>query len=231
VKFLKFIIAVFLLPALFAAGFFLCRILWFHMEQWQRIPWTNLASFVIGFSAMTCIYFTLPRWNWLYVFGHETTHVIAVLMSGGKVSEFKVSSKGGHIATDTMTAWIALAPYILPFYPLIVGLVWFLARWLWPSLLAPWEWAFVMFWGLTWAFHLCFTASLLKTDQPDFASQGYFFSIVVVLLCNLLIVSVLLWFWLEAGSWEQGWREWWYCTAESYGFCVEQIQKLYKLAS
>ncbi|MDR0534419.1 MAG: hypothetical protein LBH01_10750 [Verrucomicrobiales bacterium] len=229
-KFLKSIIALLLLPALFAAGHFLCRVIWLHAGQWEKIPWTNLGSFAIGFSAMTCVYFTLPRWNWLYVFGHESTHALAVLMSGGRVSEFKVSSGGGHVATDKMSAWIALSPYIVPFYPLMVGLLWFVARWIWPAPLATWEWAFIMFWGLCWAFHLCFTASLLKTDQPDFASQGYFFSIVVILLCNLLIVGVLLWIWLEPGSWRQGGRELWGCFSQSYLFCAGQLRQLYKLA-
>jgi hypothetical protein len=230
VKFLKSIIALLLLPALFAAGHFLWRVVWLHAAHWEKIPWTNLLGFALGFSAMTCIYFTLPRWNWLYVFGHESTHVLAVLMSGGKVSEFKVSSSGGHVATDKMSAWIALSPYIVPFYPLVAGLLWVLACWLRPLSLAPWEWAFVTFWGLAWAFHLCFTVNLLKTDQPDFASQGYFFSIVVILLCNLLIIGALLWLWLEPGSWRQGIRELWHCTVQSYLFCAGQICRLYGLA-
>jgi hypothetical protein len=223
-------VAVLLLPALAGAGYFLWRVLWLHARALATTPWEFPAGFAIGFSAMTCIYFTLPRWNWLYVFGHESTHALAVLMSGGRVSEFKVASQGGHIATDKMSAWIALSPYIVPFYPLVTGLAWLLARRWWPAPLADWEWAFVVFWGLVWAFHLCFTAGLLKTDQPDFATQGYGFSIVVIVLCNLLIIGALLWLWLEPGGWQQGWWEWWRCTSRSYLFCAEQVCRLYGLA-
>ncbi|MDR1146351.1 MAG: hypothetical protein LBK71_09490 [Verrucomicrobiales bacterium] len=229
-KFLKFMLAVFLLPALFASGWCLCRLAWQYVENWAAVPWMNLAVFALGFSAMTWVYLLLPRWNWLYVFGHETTHVLAVLMSGGKVAEFKVSATGGQVTADKLSAWIALAPYIVPFYPLVTGLAWCGARWLWPAPLARWELVFVIFWGAAWAFHLCFTVSLLKTDQPDFTSQGWFFSIVVILLCNLLIISALLWLWLAPGAWRQGAWELWDCAARSYGFCGEQIRRLYGLA-
>jgi hypothetical protein len=230
VKLVKFILAVFLLPSLAAVGWWLVEIVRLHAQRWQEIPWLNLGCFATGFSLMVCVYFFLPRWNWLYVFGHEATHALAVVLSGGKVSGFKVSGGGGHVVSDKISVWIALSPYIVPFYPLTVGAAWFAARWVWPAPLTVWESAFVVVWGMAWAFHLCFTVSLLKTDQPDFASQGWFFSIVVILSGNLLIVSVLLWLWLEPGAWRDGLSGLWHCWRESYEFCAARLAALYRLA-
>lgn len=228
-KFVKFIFALLLLPALAAAAWWLGWTVWRHAQHWREISPLYLGCFAAGFSLMAGVYLFLPRWNWLYVFGHETTHALAVIMSGGKVSEFKVGSDGGHIASDKTSMWIALSPYIVPFYPLTVGLAWFAARWWWPPL-AAWEWAFVAVWGAAWAFHACFTVSLLKTDQPDFASQGWFFSMVVILLCNALIVGGLLWLWLEPEHWRVGLSGLWDCARQSYLFCAEQLRALYRLA-
>ncbi|MDR1192145.1 MAG: hypothetical protein LBK60_10890 [Verrucomicrobiales bacterium] len=229
-KLVKFLLAVFLLPSLAAAGWWLGEIVWLHAQHWRAIPWLNLSCFAAGFSLMACVYFFLPRWNWLYVFGHESTHALAVMLSGGKVAEFRVSGRGGYVATDKMSAWIALSPYIVPFYPLLAGVMWFAARWAWPAPLAAWEWAFVAGWGAAWAFHVCFTASLLKTDQPDFASQGWFFSMVMILLGNLLIVGGLLWLWLEPAGWREGLAGLWDCVRQSYWFCAMQLRRLYQLA-
>ena len=199
------------------------------MTLQDRIPWASMGAIALGFSTMFSIYMALPRWNWLYVLGHETTHALAVLTSGGRVSEFKVSSSGGHIVSDTITAWIALAPYIIPFYPAVSGLIWFIVRLFWPQA-DTWEWAFLIFWGATWGFHFCFTSSLLKTEQPDFASQGYFFSFTIILISNLLILSTLLWFWLQPDRWRDGaWALYDY-TIHYYRASAAQCSVLYKLA-
>ena len=227
-KFLKFIVALLLLPALAASAHFTCRTVLICLALQDKIPWSSIIALALGFSTMFSIYMALPRWNWLYVFGHETTHALAVLVSGGRVSGFRISSSGGHIVSDTITTWIALAPYIIPFYPMLTGVVWFLVRLFWPAAYS-WEWAFLIFWGATWGFHFCFTASLLKTEQPDFASQGYFFSFVIILIFNLLILSALLWLWLQPDKWRDGvWTLYDY-NLRYYRACAAQCAALYRL--
>jgi len=159
-------------------------------------PWIEMGTFSLGFSTCVFAYLCLPRGNWFYVLGHETTHAFAVLLSGGRVSGFKVSSSGGHVISDRNSVWIALSPYFIPFYPMVSGLTWALALFIKPGL-AVYDWAFLLIWGACWGFHLCHTLSLIKTEQPDFESQGYFFSFVVLALMNLLVAEVLIWCWLR----------------------------------
>ena len=46
--------------------------------------------------------------------------------------------------------------------------------------------------GGTWCFHFTFTAWMISKNQPDLRQHGTFFSLVVICLCNLLILSVFL---------------------------------------
>jgi hypothetical protein len=192
VKFLKFLLALLLLPTLTSLGRLGCfMILQTSVQNW---PWKEVISFSLGFSTCCFAYLTLPKGNWFYVLGHETTHAFAVLLSGGRVSGFKVSSHGGHVISDRNSVWIALSPYFIPFYPIVISLVWALVLFIRTDLTA-FTWAFLLLWGFSWGFHLCHTLSLLKTEQPDFESQGYFFSLVLIALMNLLIAEILLWIW------------------------------------
>ncbi|MDZ4787920.1 MAG: hypothetical protein SH807_03190 [Blastochloris sp.] len=193
-KFLKFILAILLLPALYSVA----RFGWFMLQSSYHatLPWTEIVTFSLGFSTCVFAYLSLPRGNWFYVLGHETTHAVAVLVSGGKVSGFKISSQGGHVVTDRISAWIALSPYFIPFYPIVVGLTWSLTLFFKPEL-SSYDWAFLLIWGISWGFHTCHTLSLLKTAQPDFESQGFFFSYVVIALMNLLAIELLIWCWQQ----------------------------------
>lgn len=193
-KFLKFLIALLLLPALYSLGRLAC----FIASQAARSgwPWVETGTFALGFSTCVFAYLCLPRGNWFYVLGHETTHAFAVLLSGGRVSGFKVSSKGGHVISDRNSVWIALSPYFIPFYPMVFALAWSLTLFIRPSW-TSYDWAFLLVWGACWGFHLCHTLSLLKTEQPDFESQGYFFSFVIIALMNLIMAEFLLWCWLR----------------------------------
>ena len=222
-------VALALLPATAASAHFLHHTISTCAALREQIPWMTVFCLGLGFSTMVSVYLALPRWNWIYVFGHEATHAVAVLLSGGRVTAFKVNSSGGHVVTDTISAWIALAPYIVPFYPVAAGLAWFAARFFWPQL-SNWEWAFLIFWGGTWAFHFCFTASLLKTEQPDFACQGYVFSFVVILTSNLLILSGLLLIWLRPEKWQEELGVLWNLAAHYYQYSAIQLHKLYRLA-
>ena len=46
--------------------------------------------------------------------------------------------------------------------------------------------------GVTWAFHLTFTCWMIPKNQTDLSDQGTFFSLVVIYLMNLLLLSVML---------------------------------------
>ncbi len=189
IKFLKFLIAVALLPLVAGEVWTLidlARIL-VPAGQWRE-AW--FASFGAGFAVWLAIFIFLPRALWLYVLGHEFTHALAVLLAGGKVTEFRVSSAGGHVMSDKVNWWIGLSPYFVPIYALI-----WMALWLTVDFYHPLKaWQPVLYFGIGffWAFHVTFTWSMLHKDQTDLSREGYLFSGVIIALFNLLAVLVLM---------------------------------------
>lgn len=121
----------------------------------------------------------------------------------GKVHEFRVTREGGHIVTDKNNLLIALSPYFVPLYALIVAFVFWLVG-SYVDLTTPFElplsvlprlsWqriGYVLL-GLTWGFHITFTIWMIAKDQPDLRDNGTVFSLNVIILANLLLLSLLL---------------------------------------
>ena len=184
------IIALFLLPiaGIWTKTFLTClsratleHHLWASEEFW--FFWLGAVLWLITF-------FGLPRPLWIYVFGHELTHALWVWMMGGRVSAFKVASDGGHIISDKHNFWIALAPYFFPLYSIAVialyGALGFFIN------IEPYHrWLYALI-GVTWAFHISFTLWMIPKGQTDLTYYGTFFSLVIIYLMNLLIITALL---------------------------------------
>jgi hypothetical protein len=166
---------------------------------------------VAGVACWLVIYLTLPEPMWIYVFGHELTHVLSVWLLGGKVKGFKASAKGGHVVVTRNNFFVALAPYFFPIYAVAVVLVFVVGHWVWGwSRYLPWFHVFV---GAAYAFHATLTWRILKTRQSDIMEQGYLFSAVVIWLGNagVLVLGIplltgrvglftaLAWCWIETG--------------------------------
>jgi len=189
-KWVKFIVALFLLPlcAVLSQTFFtsfaraaVVERLWAGEEFW---------FFSLGAILWLIAFFGLPRPIVLYVFGHELTHALWVWLMGGRVSRFKVGREGGHILTDKNNFLIALAPYFFPLYSILVlalygGLSLFVDMQPYGRLL----YALV---GMTWAFHFSFTCWMIPKNQSDLSDNGIIFSLVVIYLINLLLLSAML---------------------------------------
>ncbi|HEX5790489.1 MAG TPA: hypothetical protein VFY13_05015, partial [Luteolibacter sp.] len=79
---------------------------------------------------------------YLYVLGHELTHVLFVLLFRGKVSGFHVSTSGGYITTNKTNLLIALSPYFVPFWSLVLGVVYAMLRLCLEDLAEHWHLAF-----------------------------------------------------------------------------------------
>ncbi|NJK90340.1 MAG: hypothetical protein HC904_00015 [Blastochloris sp.] len=204
------------------------RFAWFLIQQSSLHGdgiWAQCLTFALGFSTCAFAYLCLPRGNWFYVLGHETTHAMAVLLSGGRVSGFKVSSQGGHVVSDRNSVLIALSPYFVPFYPMVIGLGWALLLLFQPEW-QHYNWAFLLIWGASWGFHLCHTITLLKTRQPDFESQGYFFSFILILVLNLLIIQSLLWLWLRPLPLSQTLQQLAHYCREDYFSLVQLVKSM-----
>src|SRR5256884_3107101 len=189
-KWVKFIFAIFLLPVcgVLTQTFFtafarapVTQRLWADEEFW---------FFSLGATLWLITFFGLPRPIVIYVFGHELTHALWVWLMGGRVSRFRVSREGGHVITSKANFWIALAPYFFPIYSILaIGIYGVLSLLL---NVQPYGRLLYAVIGATWAFHFTFTCWMVPKNQTDLSDQGTFFSLVVIFLMNLLLLSVML---------------------------------------
>lgn len=128
----------------------------------------------------------------VYIFGHELTHALAAWSVGGKVLGFKVGESGGHVDLSHSNAFIALAPYCIPIYTLLLIFAYRLLLWLKPG--ARYDSLFPVLVGLTLAFHGLKTIEVIfDRRQPDLAQAGgVVFSLAWIALANGLVVLILL---------------------------------------
>jgi hypothetical protein len=189
-RWVKFIFAIFLLPicAILTQTFFtafaratVTQRLWAGEEFW---------FFSLGAVLWVIAFFGLPRPIVIYVFGHELTHALWVWMMGGRVSRFRVSSEGGHVITSKANFWIALAPYFFPLYSILAIAIYGVLS-LFVNMQSYGQLLYAVV-GATWAFHFTFTCWMILKNQTDLSDQGTFFSLVVIYLMNLLLLSVML---------------------------------------
>jgi len=189
-RWVKFVIAIFLVPlcAILSQTFFtafaratIAQKLWAAEEFW---------FFSLGVVLWLIAFFGMRRPVMLYVFGHELTHALWVVLMGGRVSRFRVSRDGGHIVTNRTNFFIALAPYFFPLYSIlaialygIIGLFYNVQ---------PYGRLLYAVIGITWAFHLTFTLWMIPKSQTDLKDHGTFFSLVVIYFMNLLLLIVML---------------------------------------
>jgi hypothetical protein len=181
-KWIKFIVAILLLPVCAGAA----KALWLVLCASGKadVVWVPLLA---GAVCWVVIYVLLPKPMWIYVFGHELTHMIWTWLFGGRVKKFKATSDGGHVVASKTNFVIILAPYFFPLYAVLVVAVFAIGH-----LILGWKNYLVWFHlivGAAYAFHVTLTWHVLKTRQSDITSQGRLFSAVIIFLGN---VSVLL---------------------------------------
>lgn len=189
-RWVKFLVGLFLIPPawILTQTFFtafarttLRDEFWITEEFW---------FFSLGGIVWLGAFFGLPRPVWLYVFGHELTHALWVMLMGGKVHRFEVTRNGGHILADRTNTWIALAPYFFPIYSvLVIVLYGILSLFFDVDPYRQWLYAGI---GFTWAFHLSFTCWMIPKGQPDLHYGGTFFSSILIYLLNLALLAGLL---------------------------------------
>ena len=182
-KWAKLLIALVLLPLCFGAVAALARVL--RASGQADTFWV---AFVAGAACWLTVFVLLPKPMWLYVLGHELTHVLYTWLFGGKVKKFKASSKGGQVVITRSNFVIALAPYFFPLYAVLVVLVFLTGHLIW-------NWARYAVWfhlllGAAYAFHLTLTGHVLQGKQSDVTEHGYVFSGVIIFLGNILVLLV-----------------------------------------
>ena len=189
-RWVKVIVAIFLLPIclILSQTFFtvfaratVTQRLWAGEEFW---------FFSLGAVLWLIAFFGLPRPIVIYVFGHELTHAVWVWLMGGRVSRFSVGREGGQVVTNKTNFWIALAPYYFPIYSILAIALYGLCS----LFLKVQPYGRVLYGviGATWAFHFTFTCWMILKNQSDLRAHGTIFSVVVIYLMNLLLLSVML---------------------------------------
>ena len=189
-RWVKFVFGIFLLPAcvILTQTFFtaftratITQRLWAAEEVW---------FFSLGAVLGCLIFWGLSRPLVVYVFGHELTHALWVWLMGGRVTRFRVGRDGGHIVTNRTNFWIALAPYFFPIYSVLALAIYGLLSAFYD--MQPYGRLLYAIIGATWAFHLTFTCWMIPRNQTDLSDHGTFFSLVVIYLMNVLLLSALL---------------------------------------
>ena len=194
VRWVKFVVGLFLLPLCYVltAAFFSALLDAAERPHFWATP--EFWFFSLGLICWLIVYFGLPKPLIVYVFGHELTHALMVKIMGGRVSEFRVGRDGGYIVSSKINTWIALAPYFVPIYSVLVVLLYGVVSFFY-DLQPHAELATGILYGLlglTWGFHATFTLSMIPRGQTDLAYGGTFFSLTVIYLMNLLVLSLLL---------------------------------------
>jgi len=180
-KWCKTIVAILMLPFCVGAVSALWRVL-----RESGSADTIWVAFLSGAACWVVVYLMLPKPMWVYVLGHELTHVLWTWLLGGRVRKFKASAQGGHVVVSKSNFVIALAPYFFPLYAILVVLVFAGGHWLW-------DWRHYVVWfhlllGAAYAFHVTLNWHILKNSQTDITGQGYLFSAVIIFLGNVAVL-------------------------------------------
>ena len=147
----------------------------------------SLNFFLWGIGTYVIIHLLFYKPTYLYVLGHETVHAGIAWLFGGKIKKFKVSGKGGSVATDKSNFIIELGPYFVPIYAIIITVVYFVIS----SSYNINGRTFIFLIGFALAFHLISTIEVMKIRQPDIVKSGYLFSIVMVYILNIAVISFI----------------------------------------
>ena len=184
-KILNILLGIFVLPVCVGISISLYE----HLNQIKIVSYYQQKYFIIGIISYLVVHAVVFKPSYLYVLSHELMHAIAVLLSGGRVRSIKVSSKGGSVATTKSNIFIALSPYFFPLYTIVVALLWFVIKFVTKSDI---DYSFFLFAiGFTLAFHIVLTIDFLKIRQTDLLHAGYFFSICLIYVINLLMVGLI----------------------------------------
>ena len=164
-----------------------------RLSHYAMIP---IIAFVTG-----VVLFRFQKFSPIYVFGHELTHWIVAKLFLKKTGKFRVGWTKGYVEIVGTNVWITLAPYIVPFYSLIVVGIFGLSQlFLYPS---P-QWAvlaFLILVSVAYAYHCVLTVYAIGLSQKDLKMYGEFFSVSLILAGNVLFLLLVLL--MSNGEWRQ----------------------------
>ena len=157
----------------------------------------NLGFINVNFFLLLGGFFSYPVFHILffkpmyaYALGHETVHVLATWLCGGKVTSFHVSQAGGEVATTKTNLFITLGPYFVPIHTIFL----FLLYWVLSNFFSLSRFSNVLIFlaGFTLSFHIFMTIEVMKMRQPDIIKTGYIFSILFIYVINIFVLMLAL---------------------------------------
>ncbi|MCX5781912.1 MAG: hypothetical protein NT145_04310 [Elusimicrobia bacterium] len=182
-KYLRIIFSILLIPVALS---FIVEFLKISVELLAKVS-IDTVPFWIGLFGYFIFQVIFSKPLQTYVFGHELTHAIFGLLSGAKIKSFKVSTGGGSVSLTKTTLFIALSPYFIPIYTVIlIAIYWILSRF-WN--LEAFNLYFLFAIGFTIAFHISLTYYAISQGQSDLKQFGVFFSLIFVLIVNCIVLS------------------------------------------
>ncbi len=181
------ILGIILLPATFSITAVVLRRLFTCQDL---VP--NVALFFIGFVSHLIFFLAFRKPMTAYIFGHEMTHALWVLLFRGKVKSIKVTKNSGSVTATKINPLIILAPYFFPLYTLLVIGLWLLASCLYP--VQKYFPVAVFLIGFTWSFHLLLNLYILRESQHDIRAAGRVFSAVLIYTLNIFILGIIITF-------------------------------------
>ena len=187
VRLVKLLVALLLLPTAVLTFAETARILLAVLGHLQAA-----VSFIAGVLVYAGIHYGYYDFSRPYVFAHEMTHALAALLCGCRIKDISVGRDSGYVKMDRCNAFVVLAPYFVPAYAVLAAFVYLLVN-LFVDI-TPYRQAFLFVVGFCIAFHLVQTfKTLFEAEQPDLKlAGGKVFSVVMIVLANLLILAVVL---------------------------------------
>lgn len=146
--------------------------------------------FLGGFGVYLIIQILFFKPMRIYIFGHELTHAIGALLCGSKIKQFKVNKKGGSLSVSKSNFFISLVPYFFPLYTALIVLSYFVVKQF--TNIDPFTQWFMFAIGFSLSFHLALTLHAILEGQPDIKKTGIIFSLVLILIVNIIVIELIL---------------------------------------
>ncbi|MFA6142892.1 MAG: hypothetical protein WC738_06350 [Candidatus Omnitrophota bacterium] len=179
----------------------------------------SLQYFLWGISSYVILHLLFYKPTYLYVLGHEAVHAGIAWIFGGKIKSFKVSGEGGSVSTTKSNTVIELSPYFVPIYAIIISVIYFIIA----SSYSVNSTVFIFLIGFALAFHMVSTIEVMKIRQPDIVKSGYFFSIVMVYVLNIFVISLIFALLFQSFSVKKFFIDSWVLSKDIYVAAIKQL--------
>jgi len=149
-------------------------------------------EYILLFSGalLFLIFYSRYKFEFLYTFLHEFTHLIFGIIFLKKIVRFKVARLKGEVVLSGTNFIILLAPYFFPLLTFILLSVGFL---LWEFLKYKLIWYLtISLVGFSLMLHIVMTLKSLMVEQSDIKSNGYFFSFVTIYFLSVSLISGII---------------------------------------